>query len=178
MLAPTDWTVTPQFQDLHFISQPALLETSGWLVLGPMLTRVVWRCVTMEHGEQCVMITGVVWMQVWPADNWASLGTVSFSFLFMNINMWFLTLSDKNHICSILCMPCFFRKSTVCNVLYMDLKSSPLSCRCSCIPPCFLWPGNWIHLARQFALYWHWVQTVWLPCQCSRFAQLWPLWGC
>ena len=31
----------------------------------------------MEHGEQCVMISGVVWMQMWPADNWASLEAVS-----------------------------------------------------------------------------------------------------
>ena len=31
----------------------------------------------MEHGEPCVMISGVQWMQVWPADNWASLETVS-----------------------------------------------------------------------------------------------------
>ena len=30
----------------------------------------------MEHGEPCVMISGVQWMQVWPADNWASLETV------------------------------------------------------------------------------------------------------
>ena len=37
----------------------------------------------MEHGEQCVMITGVVWMQVWPANNWASLGTVSFECFFV-----------------------------------------------------------------------------------------------
>jgi len=36
----------------------------------------------MEHGEQCVMITGVVWMQVWPANNWASLGTVSFEWFY------------------------------------------------------------------------------------------------
>ena len=31
----------------------------------------------MEHGELCVMISGVVWMQMWPADNWASLEAVS-----------------------------------------------------------------------------------------------------
>ena len=58
-------------------SQPALPETSGWLVLELMPTRAVQRCATMEHGEQCVMISGELWMQVWPANNWASLETVS-----------------------------------------------------------------------------------------------------
>ena len=38
----------------------------------------------MEHGELCVMITGVVWMQVWPANNWASLVTVSFLYQLIN----------------------------------------------------------------------------------------------
>ena len=61
----------------YFFAQPALPETSGWLVLEPMPTRVVWRYATVEHGELCAMISGVVWMQVWPADNWVSLGTVS-----------------------------------------------------------------------------------------------------
>ena len=56
--------------------QPALPETSGWLVLGLMPTRVVWKCVTTECGGLCVMISGVVWMQMWPADNWASLEVV------------------------------------------------------------------------------------------------------
>ena len=31
----------------------------------------------MEHGELCVMISGELWMQVWPANNWVSLETVS-----------------------------------------------------------------------------------------------------
>ena len=48
----------------YFISQPALPETSDWLVLQLMLTRAVWRCATMECGEQCAMISGEVWMQV------------------------------------------------------------------------------------------------------------------
>ena len=66
-----------RLQDLHFISQPALPETSGWLVLELMPTRAVWKCATMEHGELCVMISGELWMQVWPANNWVSLETVS-----------------------------------------------------------------------------------------------------
>ena len=54
----------PQFQDLHFSLQPALLETSGWLALEPMPTRAVWRYAAMECGELYVMTPGVVWMQV------------------------------------------------------------------------------------------------------------------
>ena len=153
------YTMLNWLQSIHFISQPALLETSGWLVLEPLPTRVVWRCATMEHGELCVMISGVVWMQVWPADNWASLETVS-----------------------VYCCHCCCSIHIVCCIaIWKFVISSQVSFlfyRCNCILPCFLWPGNWIHLARQCAMHWHWVQTVRLPCQFSWFTQLWPLWGC
>ena len=78
--------VDRQWQDILLViytyvsepaSQPALPETSGWLVLELMPTRAVQRCAIMEHGEQCVMISGELWMPVWPANNWVSLETVS-----------------------------------------------------------------------------------------------------
>ena len=81
-------TLLNWLQDLYFvISQPALLETSGWLVLELMPTRAVWRSAAVEHGEQCVMISGVVWMQMWPADNWASLEAVSVLIIFVGLSL-------------------------------------------------------------------------------------------
>ena len=50
---------------------PALMEMFVWWVVVHHM-KEEWRCVLMEHGEQCVMIRGVLQMLKWFADSWDS----------------------------------------------------------------------------------------------------------
>jgi hypothetical protein len=35
-----------------------------------LLLKAVWRSATTMSGAQCAMISGTMWMLVWPADSW------------------------------------------------------------------------------------------------------------
>ena len=52
------------------------MEPSGWLEVQQQL-RVVWRFAAVRPGAQYVMMPGLMWMPVLPADNWATPDSVS-----------------------------------------------------------------------------------------------------
>ena len=61
------------------------METSGWWE-GVTPCKVVWKCVTVECGEQCVVICGDQQMQLLCADNLATQVQVSiYMFMFMYV---------------------------------------------------------------------------------------------
>lgn len=88
-----------------------------------------------------------------------------------------LLLLLYNYRHRIICVKIYYRLSNTLEMCNFKSVYLPFY-RCSCSLVCLLWSGNWIHLARQCAVHWHWVQTVWLSCQCSWLTQLWSLRGC
>ena len=54
-----------------YIQVSVMMEISGWLV-GQLCLKGVWRSAGMKSGEQCVMISGPLLMQLWPADSLGS----------------------------------------------------------------------------------------------------------